>query len=356
MKEQEQLTVANSAGALIEQGVRIVQMRTDRQLMVAAQRPRDEARFAAALEAEAEDAGEEFFYAWDVKDHVQGCVGAARRTCNCPAEEISGPSVQLARSAARTWGNCDVASRIVADLPTHWEVESTFVDFQRNYTRTETGRVSKLRELSGGRVVTLRPEQLEIAFKIGVAKIERNAIVNALPRAVLRRVQRVAMEAALAKVDDKATAEVELAKAARWFQQRGVPLEVFERYVGAPANVAALRKAGKDPAAVVASLRGTVTAIREGQTTTAEVFGLEGPKPADLRQQQAEREPGEDELEVEDLMPAAQIAPCPGCGARAAVAPGAGCPACGLTWREREEILAGNNAPATKPAQKGRQA
>lgn len=263
--------IGKTAGELVSAGVQLIQIRTEKQLMVAVQRPRDEERFEVKLLTEAAEAGEDFYYSIPYKEHRADCKD--RRNCNCPATNVEGAGVGLARSAARLWGNCSVETTIEQDLSDAWLVGAWFVDFETNYTKHETKRVSKMKFLRGGRAVIATGKDLDVVYQQGASKIERDVILRTLPRGVLERAFDTAKAAAL---QDKKPIKEQIARLIRRFGEIDVNLAAIERHLGHPFTEEALRKAEKDPREVLAHFRGLITAIKGGELTVADAFGEPG--------------------------------------------------------------------------------
>ncbi len=264
--------MVKQAAELVAAGERLLQIRTEKQLLVAMQRPRDEGRFGRKLKAEAALAGDDFFYSIPYKDHVQGCQD--RRGCKCPTTWVEGPGVGLMRSGARLWGNCAVEVALEADYPDAWVLGGWFLDFESNYALHEVARVSKIKVLKGGRTVVARDQDAEQLYQIGAAKLARNLIKHALPHHVIQAAFELAKTAAL---QEKKPIPEQIARLVRRYKEAGVGLGQLEQYLGAAFTEQALRKAGRDPREVCAELRGLLTAISGGDVSVEEVFGAVEP-------------------------------------------------------------------------------
>ena len=263
--------IGHTAGELVSAGVQLIQIRTEKQLMVAVQRPRDEERFEVKLMTEAAEAGEDFYYSIPYKEHRADCKD--RRNCSCPSTMVEGAGVGLARSAARLWGNCSVETTVEQDLPDSWLVGAWFVDFETNYTKHETKRVSKMKVLKGGRTVIASGKDLDVVYQQGASKIERDVILRTLPRGILERAFDTAKAAALM---DKKPVKEQIARLIRRFSEIDVNLPTLERHLGHPFTEEAIRKAEKDPREVCAHFRGLITAIKGGELAAADAFGEPG--------------------------------------------------------------------------------
>jgi len=261
--------IPQSAAELISAGAQLLQIRTEKQLLIAVQRPRDEERFKTKLETEASSAGEDFFYSIPYKDHVQGCQD--RRRCSCPSTNVEGPGVGLARSAVRLWGNCSIEVTLDQDTADAWLVRATFTDFETNYTRFDTKRVSKMKPTKGGRMMRASDRDLDVVYQQGASKVERDTILRALPKHIIDRCFELAKYAATL---DKMPIKDQLARILRRFTEIDVTLSQIETYLGCALDEKSIRAAEKDPREVCAQLRGMITAIKGGELDATEVFGV----------------------------------------------------------------------------------
>ena len=257
-----------SFGAMVSTGAQMLQIRTEKQLLVAIQRPRNEEDFANALYREASEAGEDFFYSIPYKDHRPDCNN--RKGCDCPKTLVEGPGVGLARSAARTWGNCSVDTSLEQEFDDAWLVGAWFVDFETNFTKHETKRVSKMRATKGGRMVRAADRELDVVYQQGASKVERDVILRALPRHVIERAFELAKYAALL---EKMPIKDQIARLVRRFHEIDVTLAQVENYLGCTLTEEGMAKAEKNPRETCAHLRGLITAIKGGELEVAEVFG-----------------------------------------------------------------------------------
>lgn len=266
-----------TAADLISAGSQLLQIRTKNQLMVAIQRPRDTKAFETKLQAMAAEAGEDFFYFIRYKD---GTI-------------VEGPGVGLARAAAQLWGNCSVDTRIEQETAEAFLVRSDFVDFETNYTRSETKRVSKLIARKGG-YSKATDKQLDLVYQQGASKVERDCILRSLPKHVIERAFEMAKAAAL---QEKAPIPQQIARIIRRFGELNVSISMIERFLGCAFTAEGMQKAEKNPQEVCASLRGLITAIKGGDTTIEEAFAQGGEQIAAT----ASRQPGA--IQVEDVAP-----------------------------------------------------
>lgn len=296
---------AQTAGDLISQGSQLLQIRTRNQLMVAVQRPRDLKVFEGKLLAIAAEAGEDFFYSIPYKNRKEGTT-----------TNVEGAGVGLARAAAALYGNCSVDTRIEQEVTDCFLVRSDFVDFETNYTRSETKRVSKLMPKYGGGTRLSSGKELDLVYQQGASKVERDVILRSLPKHIIERAFETAKAAALA---EKAPIAQQIARLLRRFGELEVGIGRIEAYLGCPFTEKGMADTGKDPREVCAHLRGVLTAIKGGDTTVEEIFGQAQQGPSQAPASQA---PGA--IKAEDLArPSAQPTTQPSTAPAAAV-PGNG--------------------------------
>lgn len=277
MQEGNEITVGTSeprpgVAGLISSGAQIMEIRSRNQLMVAIQRPRDLETFAKELNAMAAQAGMDFFYSIPFKNHRPNCQD--RRNCNCEATFIEGPGVGLARSALPLYGNCSMETGSVAaeETDTAWMMEATFIDFQRNVTRTERKPWSKMKTLQGGRQVVARDRDLDLAYAQGIARVERDCILKSLPRHIIEDATATAMQAARQSMKP---VKEQIARLLAFFQKEfGMTGSMLAAYSQVSEfSEKGIIEAGKEPLEVLAHLRGVATAINSGLTTVEDAFG-----------------------------------------------------------------------------------
>lgn len=124
---------------------------------------RDDKKVLERIRLFAASAGQDWYYRFPVKKRGGG------------QEFIEGPSIKLANTIARVYGNCEVDTR-VQDLGDSWLFYARFTDFETGFTMT---RPFQQRKGQRG-MKTEFDRALDIAFQIGASKAIRNVIVNSL--------------------------------------------------------------------------------------------------------------------------------------------------------------------------------
>ncbi len=178
LMEREEGSVA---GDVLSRGGALMQVRTQYATAVAVQKPRKLAEVERRFMDEAALAGEEFYYGW-----------------RAGKDTIEGPSVKLAMSVARCWGNCAIDAMPVQELPDSWIFTAAFIDLETGFTLTRQFRQSKKWTVFG----KLDDERKDdVRFQIGQSKAARNCILNALPSFLVSKGMAKAREGVRVKIE-----------------------------------------------------------------------------------------------------------------------------------------------------------
>lgn len=235
--------------ALVASGATIQRTSTPFVTAVAVQRPRDRRLVLSEVMGELEWKPEAAYYSWTTsnKDGSRGVV--------------EGPSIKLAMSIAREWGNCSTYAVLEADEGAHWRFAGHFVDLERGFVSTRTFRQRK--PAGGmGRMDAERTE--DIAYQVGQSKAIRNAIVNGIPEGLIAQAIQHAKSLTGKRLTSGGTAQ-SLERTLAAFGKLGVSRAQLEARCDAPA--------AKWTAEHYGELRGLWNALEEGQTSVANEFG-----------------------------------------------------------------------------------
>lgn len=218
---------------------------------------RDLADVRKRLLAEADMAGESFYYGW----------GAGK-------DKIEGPSVKVAMSAARCWGNCSVEALPLQETSDSWIFTTRFVDFETGYCLERQFRQSKRWTVYGKHDAERKDD---MRFQIGQSKSARNLVCNALPEWLISEAVERAKLAVRAKVEEYVKANG-VVKAAEIIVKALVKAGVPEDRVLAKIGVAKTDGLTVDDIVI---LRGCLSAIQNGSDSAESIFGEpEAKKPA----------------------------------------------------------------------------
>lgn len=213
---------------------------------VTVQKPRERMKVLRACEEEAAIAGDEFFYAWSVtnKDGKKSL--------------IEGPSVNLALTAVRNWGNSGVLINVDETHDTYI-FTATFVDLETGFNLQRTFRQKKSRNI--GKYDKDRAE--DIVFQIGQSKAIRNVVVNALPSWLVSSMMEKAKENIIKRIEKKGIAQARQDTIA-FFERYGITVERIEARLQ--------KKSTAWDTSDLAMLYGAIKTLTEGVESPDELF------------------------------------------------------------------------------------
>jgi hypothetical protein len=238
------------AMAVLDRGQALQQIKTQYVTAVRVQVPRDIGKIREAVLKEAELAGASFYYGWDVKGKG-------------PKTRIEGPSIDMAMSLVRNYGNCVLENRVTQD-ETHFTFEAALIDLETGTTINRLFRQRKKQSL-GGKMEADRQE--DIVFQIGQSKAGRNVVVRAMPGWLVEQAIEAAKVGEVKRIDVKTLPETRQ-RAVKFFASHGVELKRIEKALEKPLD--------KWMAEDIVELRGMMTAIKEGRGSVDDLFPAEG--------------------------------------------------------------------------------
>lgn len=280
-----------SAGEdILLQGKALQQIKTPYTTAVKVQEKRSLGKVIENLLIEADLAGGSFYYRWPVngKDGKQSFV--------------QGPSVDLAMSMARYYGNCavDVTHQETAS---HFIFNGAFIDLETGFTVNRIFRQRKNQSM-GSKMDADRQE--DIVFQIGHSKAQRNAIIKAMPGWLVDQLIDVARESELEKIKKQGSLEDRRLKAVEFFSGYGVAEDALVSKIGKPVS-----KWSEDDVLVI---REMAKSVKDGNVSLDELFPKEQspttePKKEPVQEKKTEFNPPEnpgikkepEQKEVQDM-------------------------------------------------------
>jgi hypothetical protein len=225
---------------LISQGKALQKAGTPFVTALSVQKPRNLDKVVAAMENEAKYAGAKFWYKLPFGGGIEG------------------PSIGLAVSLAREWGNCAVTMD-VQETDEAFFFTGRFIDLEKGYQLERAFRQRKSPKL--GKFDAERTQ--DIAFQIGQSKTIRNVILNSVPRWLVERTIQAAKAAVAAGITpEKLIAERK--KIVEAFAAKKVSLERLVAKIGKGMT--------EWTAFDIADLRGDYSALTSGDATIEELF------------------------------------------------------------------------------------
>lgn len=185
---------------------------------------------------------------------AQECIYALPRD----GKTIEGPSARFAEVVASAWGNCRAGARVVADQGDFVTAQGVFHDLQRNVAITyEVQR--RIVDKHGKRY---KPDMIGVTANAACSIALRNAILKGVPKAFWADMYDAARKTVMGDVKTLANRRADALKA---FQSYGIKPEQIYTTLG----IAGLDDITLDN---LVTLRGIMTAIKEGDTTPEQAF------------------------------------------------------------------------------------
>lgn len=186
-------------------------------------------------------------------------------------QAIEGPSVDLAREAARCWGNVRYGLRIVAQDDEWVHIMGWAFDLESNNFVSAEDKFKKLVQRKGGWVRPDERDLRELVNRRGAICV-RNSLLQILPSDVIDDALRAAKETMRKATagDLKQNREDALRRMALAFQGLAVTVEMIESYLGHPMNVATEEE--------MVNLRQIYKAMVDGVAKRDEFFAAPAPQ------------------------------------------------------------------------------
>ena len=189
------------------------------------------------------------------------CFYALPRKEDGRIKMIEGPSARFAEIIGSCWGNARVAARVIADKGEFIVSQGLFHDLQRNWqVAFEVER--RVTSKSGNRYSA---DMIAVTGNAASSIALRNAILKGIPKALWSDLYESARRTAAGDVKTLPTRRTTLFEALR-------KLGITDEQVFAKLNIVGIDDVGLDE---ITTLKGMMTAIKEGDTTIEQAFALE---------------------------------------------------------------------------------
>lgn len=179
---------------------------------------------------------------------------------------IEGPSARFAEVVASAWGNCRAGARVVSDAGDFITAQGVFHDLERNVAITYEVQ----RRITDSKGKRYNADMIGVTGNAASSIALRNAILKGVPKAFWDDMYQAARATVMGDFQTLANRRAEAMKA---FVALGVkPDQVF-----AKLGVTGVEDIGLEH---LVTLRGLITAIKEGDTTPEQAFATEEGAPA----------------------------------------------------------------------------
>lgn len=172
---------------------------------------------------------------------------------------IEGPSARFAEVVASAWGNCRAGARVVSDQGNFVTAQGVFHDLERNVAITYEVQ----RRITDSKGRRYNDDMIGVTGNAASSIALRNAILKGVPKAFWDDMYQAARAVVMGDFTTLANRRADALKA---FQALGVSKEQV---------IAKLGVAGVEDISLehLVTLRGLITAIKEGDTTPEQAFG-----------------------------------------------------------------------------------
>jgi hypothetical protein len=181
---------------------------------------------------------------------------------------IEGPSIRLAEMVSVSWTNLRYGGRIIAEEQAFLVAQGFAHDMEANVAATVEVR-RRITDKDGRRY---SEDMVGVTAQAAIAIATRNAIFKVVPRALVDTIYRDAKKHATGEGNEKTVAQRRQAAVDHFTKKLGVPkAKLFEYLSGDGKNVAGIEDIGVPELEI---LHGLLTAIKDGDTTLGEAFGM----------------------------------------------------------------------------------
>lgn len=186
---------------------------------------------------------------------AEQCIYALPRD----GKTIEGPSARFAEVIASAWGNCRAGARVVDDKGEFVTAQGVFHDLERNVAITYEVQ----RRITGKSGRRYSADMIGVTANAACSIALRNAILKGVPKAFWEDMYSAARQVIMGDVKTLANRR---AAAVAAFQKFGVSAEQITAKLG----VAGIEDISLEH---LVTLKGLLTAIRDGDTTPEDAFG-----------------------------------------------------------------------------------
>lgn len=185
---------------------------------------------------------------------AESCIYALPRA----DKTIEGPSARFAEIVASAWGNCRAGARVVNDQGDFITAQGVFHDLERNVAIT----FEVQRRITDKRGKRFNADMIGVTGNAASSIALRNAILKGVPKAFWDDMYQAARKTVMGDIKTLANRRAEAIKAF-------VAFGINQQQIVEKLEVAGVEDIGLEH---LVTLRGLLTAIREGDTTPEQAF------------------------------------------------------------------------------------
>lgn len=200
---------------------------------------------------------------------------------------VTGPSIHLAKTLARGWGNIDSGFKVLEQTAKESTVMAYCWDLETNYRETKVFTVQHVRETKKGAYALTDPRDVYEMIANQAARRERSCILSVIPGDVVDAAVGQC-KVTLASGGKMPLVDMVRALCKNFLEQYGVTSEMLESYIGCKKDAFSQQS--------VIRLKNVYNTLRDGSASVEQYFdmSLSAPVPT---QQQPEKSPGAPDVE-----------------------------------------------------------
>lgn len=210
---------------------------------------------------------------------------------------VTGPSVHLAKTLARGWGNIDSGFKVLEQTAKESTVMAYCWDLETNYRETKVFTVPHIRETKKGAYPLTDPRDIYEMVANQAARRERSCILSVIPGDVVDAAVGQC-NATLAGKSKMPLVDMVRALVKNFQEQYGVTAEMLETYIGCKKEAFSQQS--------VVRLKNVYNTLRDGSASVEQYFDMSqassaGEKPEEPQETPQNATPSEEQVSLNDL-------------------------------------------------------
>lgn len=210
---------------------------------------------------------------------------------------VTGPSVHLAKTLARGWGNIDSGFKVLEQTAKESTVMAYCWDLETNYRETKVFTVPHIRETKKGAYPLTDPRDIYEMVANQAARRERSCILSVIPGDVVDAAVGQC-NATLSGKSRMPLVDMVRALVKNFQEQYGVTAEMLETYIGCKKEAFSQQS--------VVRLKNVYNTLRDGSANVEQYFDMSQVSPADEKPEESQdtpqnAAPSEEQVSLNDL-------------------------------------------------------
>lgn len=205
---------------------------------------------------------------------------------------VTGPSIHLAKTLARGWGNIDSGFKVLEQSAKESTVMAYCWDLETNYRETKVFTVQHIRETKKGAYPLTDPRDIYEMIANQAARRERSCILSVIPGDVVDAAVGQC-NATLAGKSKMPLVDMVRALVKNFQEQYGVTAEMLEAYVGCKKEAFSHQS--------VVRLKNVYNTLRDGSAGVEQYFDMSQAAPADNPEGPKSADTGEEQVSLGDV-------------------------------------------------------